>query len=76
MVLAEIDVSLSIEQKQIHDIVGSYNRFDVFRLSVDQRSNQPITLIRDEGGSISGIPADAWPNKNKGYRDDHTISES
>jgi predicted amidohydrolase len=31
MVVAEIDISLSIEQKQIHDIVGSYNRFDVFR---------------------------------------------
>jgi hypothetical protein len=37
MVVAEIDISLSIEQKQIHDIVGSYNRFDVFRLTVDQR---------------------------------------
>jgi predicted amidohydrolase len=47
MVVAEIDVSLSIEQKQFHDIVGYYNRFDVFRLAVDQRANHPITLIRD-----------------------------
>src|SRR5580658_7939069 len=36
MVLAEIDLSLSIEQKQIHDIIGSYNRFDIFRLTVDR----------------------------------------
>jgi hypothetical protein len=48
LVIAEIDVSLSIEQKQIHDIVGSYNRFDIFRLTVDQRPNRPVTLIRDE----------------------------
>src|SRR6516164_5770515 len=48
MVVAEIDVSLSIEQKQFHDIVGYYNRFDVFRLAVDQRANQPITLMREE----------------------------
>jgi len=61
MVVAEIDISLSIEQKQIHDIVGSYNRFDIFRLAVDQRPNKPITLIRDEGGSREGAPADAWP---------------
>ena len=49
LVIAEIDVSLSIEQKQIHDIVGNYNRFDIFRLTVDQRPNRPVTLIRDEG---------------------------
>jgi hypothetical protein len=39
---------LSIEQKQLHDIVGYYNRFDILRLTVDQRPNQPIALIRDE----------------------------
>ena len=48
LVIAEIDVSLSIEQKQIHDVVGYYNRFDIFRLTVDQRPNRPVTLIRDE----------------------------
>src|SRR6516162_3674060 len=48
MVVAEIDLSLSIEQKQFHDIVGYYNRFDIFRLVVDQRPNRPVTLIREE----------------------------
>ena len=48
MVAAEIDVSLSIEQKQFHDIAGYYNRFDVFRLAVDQRPNRPVTLIQEE----------------------------
>jgi nitrilase len=58
MVVTEIDISLSIEQKQIHDIVGSYNRFDVFRLTVDQRPNRPVSVIRDEGASRVGTPTD------------------
>ncbi len=57
MVVAKIDISLSIEQKQIHDIVGSYNRFDVFRLTVDQRPNRPISVIRDEADGHRSDPA-------------------
>jgi hypothetical protein len=53
---------IATKLKQIHDIVGSYNRFDVFRLTVDQRPNRPITVIRDEEGLSSGTPADAWPS--------------
>jgi nitrilase len=33
IVVADIDGALSIEQKQFHDTVGYYNRFDIFRLS-------------------------------------------
>ncbi len=61
MVVAEIDISLSIDQKQIHDIVGSYNRFDIFRLTVDQRPARPIAVIRDEAGPREGIAEDVWP---------------
>lgn len=38
----------ALDQKQFHDVVGYYNRFDIFRLAVDQRPNRPVTLIRDE----------------------------
>jgi hypothetical protein len=61
MVVAEIDLSRSIEQKQIHDIVGSYNRFDVFRLTVDQRPNRPIAVIREEDRSRRGPYAGTGP---------------
>jgi nitrilase len=61
IVIAEIDVALSIEQKQIHDIVGYYNRFDIFRLTVDQRPNRPITLIRDEAGTGETAQANTRP---------------
>jgi nitrilase len=45
IVVADIDIALSIEQKQFHDIVGYYNRFDIFRLVVDQRPQRPISVI-------------------------------
>lgn len=42
IVYADIDVAESIEQKQFHDIVGYYQRFDLFRFSVDTRAQGPI----------------------------------
>ncbi len=42
MVIADIDVAQCIEQKQAHDIVGYYNRFDIFHLEVDFTPNLPI----------------------------------
>lgn len=44
IVYAEIDISESIIQKQFHDIVGNYNRFDVFNLQLNKSSLNPITL--------------------------------
>ncbi len=40
----EVDVSLCVEPKQFHDVVGYYNRFDVFRLSVDRTRLAPIAF--------------------------------
>ncbi len=42
VIVADIDLSLIIEQKEIHDILGYYNRFDVFRLEVDFTPNLPL----------------------------------
>lgn len=41
ILLADVDVSDAIRPKQIHDIVGTYNRFDVFTFSVNHRRLQP-----------------------------------
>lgn len=41
IVYAEIDTSLSVEPKQFHDVVGYYNRFDVFDLRVDRSQRDP-----------------------------------
>src|SRR5262252_9319973 len=47
IVVADVDIALSIEQKQFHDIVGYYNRFDIFRLVLDQRPQPPMTVLGD-----------------------------
>jgi nitrilase len=54
IVYADIDLSRCIQPRQMHDITGHYNRFDVFDLRVNRRPLQPAQYI---GGNIS--PADA-----------------
>lgn len=46
IVAADVDVGLSIAQKSIHDIVGGYNRFDIFRVEVDRTPNEPLHVRR------------------------------
>ena len=40
MVVAEIDIAHSIEHKRAQDIVGYYNRFDMFHLEFDPTPNR------------------------------------
>ena len=44
MVVAEIDIARSIEHKMAHDIVGHYNRFDIFHLEIDPTPNRPVWI--------------------------------
>ena len=41
---ATIDLGDCIQPKQMHDITGHYNRFDIFRLTVDRRPQTPVTV--------------------------------
>lgn len=50
IVYAEIDLADSVEPKQFHDVVGYYNRFDIFRLEVNRTRNRPVHF-----------PAEAFP---------------
>lgn len=45
---ADIDLSACVVQKQIHDVVGYYNRFDIFKLKVNRSANRPITFEMDD----------------------------
>ena len=50
---AEIDLAQSVEPKQFHDLVGSYNRFDIFTLTVDRSPRRPAAFI-DEARESAG----------------------
>jgi aliphatic nitrilase len=49
IVYADIDLNACIQPKQMHDIVGHYNRFDVFSLQVNQTPQRPVHFITDDG---------------------------
>jgi nitrilase len=45
IVYAAIDLSKCIQPKQMHDILGHYNRFDIFDLRVNTAPTRKITFI-------------------------------
>ncbi|MFK4656117.1 nitrilase [Bradyrhizobium japonicum] len=49
IVYADIDLDRCIQPKQMHDIVGHYNRFDIFDLRVNRRPLAPLGLADSEG---------------------------
>ncbi|PHM71834.1 carbon-nitrogen hydrolase family protein [Xenorhabdus kozodoii] len=50
IVYADIDLNRCIQPRQMHDITGHYNRFDIFDLKVNRR---PLTAIR-----FADLPSD------------------
>ncbi|WP_454740161.1 carbon-nitrogen hydrolase family protein [Cupriavidus necator] len=51
IVYADIDLSRCIQPRQMHDITGHYNRFDIFDLRVDRRplQSRPVPGRRQPG---------------------------
>lgn len=59
MRFAEIDIESQIAQKQMHDVIGHYNRFDVFNLEVDRTPLAPIAFTdRDDLPSVAAEDVD------------------
>lgn len=57
LLYAEIDLSDCVEPKQFHDVAGGYNRFDVFKLSVNRTRLRPVEFVasaRAPGGDGAG----------------------
>jgi nitrilase len=48
LLYASIDTRACVEPKQFHDVVGYYNRFDVFHLAVDRTRLRPATFSATE----------------------------
>jgi len=45
LLYADADLEACVEPKQFHDVVGYYNRFDIFRLEVDRTPRLPIHFL-------------------------------
>lgn len=52
IVYAEIDLNRCIQPRQMHDITGHYNRFDVFDLRVNRKPLAPASFTDDEAVAI------------------------
>ncbi|MFD1703092.1 carbon-nitrogen hydrolase family protein [Methylopila henanensis] len=58
LVTAEIDTAVAVEPKRLHDLVGYYNRFDVFGFTLDRTANRPISFQGPEQ-VVEAPPLDA-----------------
>ncbi|GAA3045257.1 carbon-nitrogen hydrolase family protein [Pseudonocardia yunnanensis] len=60
IVYGEIDLSRSIQAKQMHDIIGNYNRFDIFTLEMNTTPQRPF-VRRGPSDETPAVPVDADP---------------
>lgn len=54
---AELDLNRCVEPKQFHDVVGYYNRFDIFDLSVDRSRLTPARFLDHARAEAAVEPA-------------------
>lgn len=54
IVYAEIDLNECIQPKQMHDIIGGYNRFDIFDLRVDRTPRTSAAFADIKGDETVG----------------------
>ena len=58
LLYADIDLSAGVEPKQYHDVVGGYNRFDIFKLTVARTAQRPVHFAAPahvQGSPVEGI---------------------
>lgn len=58
---ADIDTALSVEPKQFHDVVGYYNRFDIFDFHVDRSKREPAHFHEGAHQAKSDAPEELEP---------------
>ena len=61
ILFADLDLNDCVEGKQYHDVVGGYQRFDVFSLQVNRQRHEPVTF-HDADTGVSGIVNSSEPS--------------
>jgi nitrilase len=59
IVYAMIDTACSVEPKQFHDVVGYYNRFDIFDLRIDRSRHEPARFSERSEETLPAAPIGA-----------------
>lgn len=68
IVYADIDLARCIQPRQMHDITGNYNRFDIFDLRVDRRGLQATSFADAAAAGLPDLLAAADPTQTPGAR--------
>jgi len=55
---ADFDLNKCIEGKQYHDVVGGYQRFDVFSLTVNRQRHKPAAFVDSNLQTVNSRGAD------------------
>jgi aliphatic nitrilase len=63
IVYADIDLARCIQPRQMHDITGHYNRFDIFDLRVNRRALQAVNFDADGVAVAPDRPESAAPRR-------------
>lgn len=58
LLYGDIDLDACVVPKQMHDVSGGYNRFDIFRLTVDRTANRPVRFECEENPEDARSSAD------------------
>lgn len=56
IIYADIDLNTCIQPKQMHDIIGSYNRFDIFKVSVNFQDNPALNEMEQDNKFVNLNP--------------------
>lgn len=75
IVHADVDMGDRVEGKAYHDILGHYNRFDIFQLTVDKRSREPLVTTNAAGGPTDVSAALEVLRETAAQRDDEVLRE-
>ncbi len=53
---ADADLAESIDAKVVQDVLGHYNRFDIFDLRVNRKELKPITYLGEDSSEATDAP--------------------
>ena len=68
IVYANLDLARCIQPRQMHDITGNYNRFDIFDLRVDRRGLQSANFADTAAAGLPDLLGAADPIQTPGPR--------